>query len=282
MDFAISNDTPFYYSKVVALNLPIYQNPDFFVDYTILNGVLSPNPNIVIPKTLQYYMENIIRQANPITPHITELAFFKFLNFCGLSFEDALNCVTYFNSVAISSFNYVENNNGWCEVLAQIPNLAGKLTLATKTLDLPNIIGADQTDGHGLFDNGNSEFIFTNAKNIIDFENSTIENVDNSFDFNTLLIFYRDKDNVDKLHGINFINNFDNKVTYFDLPTYTQATNDARSIGYQFKFNMKTVNNEASLILIEEQNSAGMWGLFSETLTSLNSFLTVHALQNPL
>ena len=62
------------------------------------------------------------------------------------------------------------------------------------------------------------------------------------------------------------------RLPYFDLPTYTQKTNDSRSVGYQFKMNMKTVNNEASKIIVEEELD-GFWATNFETLSKLNSFL---------
>ena len=280
LDNAHANESEYFYSKMVALNLANYKNPDFFIDYTILEGVTTDNPNTVIPKGMQYYMENIIRQ-NITNPRVVELAFYKFLNFAGISYANIKDSIVFINKLATSNFTYVENNNGWCEVIAQIPNKSGKLALQMLETDIPDIVPGDQTGDGGIFDNGNMEFDFTDAKSVIDFENSSVLEVDGQLDFNVILLFYRDADGIDKLHGINFIQPFENKITEFELPRYTQKTNDARSIGYQFKFNLKTVNNEASLILIHAWNDHPAWNLFSDTLEKMNSFLEVHARISP-
>lgn len=282
LDNAIQNGTTYFYSKMVALNLPPYKNPDFYIDNTILEGVTTTNPNTVIPKGMQFYMENIIRQ-NIVNPRVTELAFYKFLNFAGLDYDDIFeNRVTFISDIATSNFTLVENNNGWCEIIAQIPNKAGVLKLETQQTTMPDIVtGTDENDG-GIFDNGNFEFDFTDAKRTIDFETTTIEMEDSEFDFNCLLLFYRDATGIDKLHGINFISPFENKITEFILPIYTQKTNDARSIGYQFKFNMKTVNNEASLWFIHSHNDHPAWNAMFQTMTTLNSFLTQQIQSNNL
>lgn len=274
-DRAENLGTPYYFSKMVALNLPDYKYPDFFLDLTPID-ITETNPNTVIPKGIQNYMENILRQDID-NPHITEIAFWKFLNKCGIQYSDIQKTPTFINGINISNFIEVGNNNGWCEIVCQIPNKCSKLNIAYKTInEIPNIIQSENIGG--LFDNGDKQFIFngTNMKDVIDFENLIyIDGVDNQFDFNCFLIFYRDSDGVDKLHGINFINNFDNKITYFDMPKFTQKTNDSRSIGYQFKLNLKTVNNTATKLLIYELQEHSHWNVFGETLGKLNSFLEI-------
>lgn len=274
-DKATNFGTKYYFSKLVALNLPDYKNPDFYIDLDSV-GVLTDNPNTVIPKGLQYYMENIIRQQTN-NDNITELAFYKFLNKCGLSYDEIHNSITFVNNIYTSNFVKTENNNGWGEIVGIIPNKSAKLTTVFKETEIDDIITTNDTDV-ALYDNGNKEFLFTDlkSKQVIDFDNLIYETVatetEHSFDFNVLLVFYKDDLGIDKLHGINFINPFENKITYFDLPTYTQKTNDSRSVGYQFKMNMKTVNNEASKIIVEEELD-GFWATNFETLSKLNSFL---------
>jgi hypothetical protein len=274
-DKAIAFETPYYFSKLVALNLKNYQNPNFFLDLSEVN-VLSDNPNTVIPKGLQYYMENIIRQ-NTGNESITELALYKFLNKCGIPYIDIHSSITFVNSIVTSNFIKTENNNGWSEIVGIIPNKSAKLTTVFKNTDIDDIITTNDTD-LAIYDNGNKEFLFTDtlAKKILDFDNLIYETVatdeTHTFDFNVLLIFYKDSFGIDKLHGINFINPFEDKITYYDLPKYTQKTNDSRSIGYQFNMNMKTVNNEATKIIIEQELD-GFWATHYETLGKLNSFL---------
>ena len=268
-DRAIANGTPYYFSKMVALNLPLWQHPEFFIDLSVA-GETSTNPNIVLPKAIQYYMENIIRNVDH--PQVTEIAFYKLLNKCGLSYAQIQSAITFVNSIFTSNFVTIENNNGWGEIILQIPNKSKKLNkVFVDVVNLPDIV--ESTDIDGMFDNGNKQFLFDN-KQVIDFSALTYDEVvSSSFQFNALLVFYTDDSGKEKLHGINFIHPFENKVTYFDLETFTQKTNDARSIGYQFKLNMKTCNNEASQLLIYELQEHSHWNTFGQTLGLMNSFL---------
>ena len=280
-DKAIGLGTAYYFSKLVAINLPEYKTPDFFLDLSTIfseeNLPLIDNPNTVIPKGIQYYMENIIRQETT-SENITELAFYKFLNKCGLSYTDIHDSITFVNKIVTSNFIKIGNNNGWGEIVGIIPNKSAQLTKVFKNATINNVVVSNDTD-FALYDNSNKEFLFDDilSKKVLDFDNLIYNDVPSNtvhtFDFNALLIFYKDSDGIDKLHGINFINPFEDKITSFTLPTYTQKTNDARSIGYQFKMNMKTVNNEATKIIIEEMNASGFWGTHYETLSKLNSFL---------
>lgn len=279
LDYAHVNSTEYFYSKLVALKLPDYKNPDFYINPSIIPETVPNNPNATVPKGMQYYMENIIRQSID-NPNITELALYKFLNWCGLSYSDIEDSIVFVNNIMTSNFTYIDNNSGWCEIVGQVPNNSGKLNLSMKTTIIDDIIGANDTSGDAIYDNGDMEFDFTDCKKVIDFENTTVTAEDGEFDFNVLLVFYRDKDGIDKLHGINFITPYANKVTHFETVTYTQKTNDARSIGYQFKFNLKTVNNEATQILIHAWNDHPAWNLFSETLEVLNTFLKIKILED--
>lgn len=284
MDFdqALSTSTPCYFSKMIALNLPIWQNsivPDgkFFIDLNSV-GVVSDSPNICFPKVIQYYLENILRFNN--APEIAELAFWKTLEIMGMSDARIRESVSFVNSIVTSNFIVTENNNGWMEIVCQIPNNSKKLTKVWKLLpDMPSVVQGipDHVDELGLYDNGTNQFLFpASSRKVLDFDNLIYDEVENSnFDFNTLLLFYKDGDGVDKLHGINFIYPYENKVSYWDQQTFTQRTNDARSIGYQFKFNMKSCNNTDNQTLVYQENDHSFYNQFADVLSGLNSFLEV-------
>lgn len=278
-DKAITYGTPYVFSKMVALNLPEWKNPDFYINLNSM-GVTSTSPNDVLPKLIQYYTENIIRQRvssdSKELERMTEIAFWKSLNKCGLNYPEIKNIVTFVNDIVLSNFVNDDNNNGWGEIICQIPNKCKKLNLAWKTIvDVPNTIISQFDDG--MFDTGNKEFTFTTeAKDSIDFQNISYDDtIQQKFKFNAILLFYIDSTGIHKLHGINFIHNFDNKVTYWDLPTFEQVTNSALSIGYQFKFNMKTCNNEASKLYIHNDITQIVYETFGDTMDSLNTFLKV-------
>lgn len=280
LDKAKQNNSEYFYSKMVAMKLPEYKLPDFFIDLDAV-GVTSDNPNTTIPKGMQFYMENIIRQQTN-SSNITELAFYKFLNKCGMTYEKIQENITFINKIATSNFTTVENNNGWAEIVGIIPNKCYKLTTTFKYTNIADVIVSTPENNSDtcIFDNGDKEFLFNQhllQKQVIDFDNivNDSEVLEESFDFNVLLFFYRDAEGIDKLHGINFINPFENKITQYELPKFTQKTNDARSIGYQFKLNLKTVNNEATKIIVEEYNG-GHWNTYNQTLSVLNSFLMLN------
>lgn len=272
LDRALAFGTPYVFSHVVALNIPNWSNPDFYVDLTPV-GVTSTNPNMVIPKLIQFYVENIMRQEVD-EPRIAELAFWKAMNKCGLGFDAVHKLPVFVNKITTVNFIMSENNNGWGEILCQIPNKCASVKPTYLSTTIPDII--QSTDVDGLFDNGNKQFLFDSddSKKVIDFGNIAYDtDIKSKFDFNILLLFYRDSDGVDKLHGINFIFPFDNKVTYYESPRLEQKTNDARSVGYQFIFNAKTCNNEASQTMVYQENGQSFYNTFGETLGKLNTFL---------
>lgn len=273
LDVALANDTEYVFSNMVALNIPAWRNPDFFTERLKEIGITSTDPNTVLPAMFQYYMENIIRQ-NVDTPEITELAFWKTLNQCGLDAEKIRNTISFINKVVTVDFVQVENNNGWGNVICQIPNKCSNLVLAQRTAQIPDVVQSEDTD-QCIWDNGNKQFLFSDEqKQVIDFENLKYDTSQkSSFDFNVLLLFYRDKDGVDKLHGINFIYPFENKVTEWTLETLTQKTNSIQTLGYQFLFNLKTCNNEASKVVVYEENLGQYYELFFQTFGRLDSFL---------
>ena len=279
MDEAIANGTEFYYSKVVALNLPTWQKGNGMFTERLKEVAGEPqanstSPNLIIPKILQYYTENIIRQSEIQTKEVTELALWKTLHLLGI--QNPQQTVVFVNDVINSNFVRTEANNGWNEVICQIPNLCRKIT--TVALRETNINAVVQTndDDSALYDNGNKQFTFDgDDKKVLNFSKFVFDDQEkSSFNFNTLLIFYRDNDGIDKLHGINFIYPFENKVTYWEQNNLVQKTNTINSVGYQFIFNMKSCNNEATLSSVYQRNEQLMWwNGFEKTMSSLNGFL---------
>lgn len=281
LDYAIKEDKPYHLSKFVALNIPNYLSGKFFIN---LNPIFnSTNPNMLIAKAFQYYTENIIRQSINC-PEIVEIAFWKTLKRFGMTTQEIKNSVVFMNEIVHSAFYRYENNNGWSEVVCKIPNKCGDLATAWKAVStLPagnSYAGEYLTDKSFFDDNAQKNFDFTQFNEKIDFNASKVTYSDaiTEFDFNLLLLFYTDHEGVEKLHGVNFINPFANKVTHFELHRYNQKTNDYKNIGYQFKFNMKTVNNEASRVLIETNqnnfNSDSFWAAFEKNISGLNETLS--------
>lgn len=291
LDIAIEKGEKFYFTKVVALNLPKWQNNTankFFTDRLKELNIPEKNitdPNVVLPKILQYYTENIIRQTTQIqntqqltqTDEIVELAFWKTLNLLGMTYEQIKQSIVFSNDIVTSNYLTTEVNNGWTEIIVQIPNLCKKFNLKTREVTNINELVSTNDSDQGLYDNGNKQFLFDtkDKRSVIDFNKSTYDSVvRGTFDFNVLLLFYTDKSGVDKLHGINFIYPFENKVTYYDMVTFTQKTNVTQTIGYQFLFNLKTAYNNNTLASVYHHNEhAQWWNGYEKTLTQLGSFL---------
>lgn len=282
LDKSLMHATQYYFSKVVAINLPDWKNPDFYKTLSDI-GISSDNPNLVIPKLIQHYTENIIRQDIQ-TPHIAELAFYKTLNYLGLNEQQIQNAIVFCNDIVTSNFIETENNNGWGTIVCQIPNMCREFLPILKPLDLPetytdlneyDISVSDANEQQALYDNGERQFVFSEINKVLDFDNLIYTDTESSsFEFNALLLFYRDIDGVDKLHGINFIYPYENKVTHWEPIRFNQKTNIGTSIGYQFVFNIKTCNNEVSKNSVYVHNEQALWwNGFEKTLTGLNSFL---------
>lgn len=159
LDKAITENKVWYFTKMVALNLPLWNASEMFFRFRkststpagdITNYSENPeignfpelevdnyiNPNVVIPNMFKYYLENIIRQTNVSNnghdtvsqEYIAEVAFWRTLNKMGISNDEiyGLNgqdsIVTYANTLHTASFTDVSNNHGWCEILGGIPN----------------------------------------------------------------------------------------------------------------------------------------------------------------
>jgi hypothetical protein len=270
--------TPYYMTRMVAIELPDWDYANFDIDLSSV-GVVSTNPNVKFSKAIQYYMENITRQAIGLgqvtVEEVTELAFWKMLEKMGMDQSSRESCVKVVNRVATSNFVSSENNNGWGEVVAQVPNMCQLLTPAWRTVaNIDDIVQCTDADT-ALYDNGNKEFLFGagNAR-VLDFGNMILEDtVQQEIRFNCILMFYTDGSGVEKLHGINFMYPYESHLTYWSLPTFTQVTNESNTIGYQFKFFVKTCNNQASQLVVEQLEQHTHWDTFMETLSKLNSFL---------
>jgi hypothetical protein len=276
-DKADSFGEPWYFSKAVFLSLPEYKSPDFYADLSSI-GITDQSPNVVFCKLIQYYMENQLRQElNDHCPYITELAFYKTLNYlCNKSHGNlGRKMITFANSIVISNFISSETSTaGWGEIIISIPNSCPLLTPVWKKVDIQNIVQGTNTD-ICLFDNGLKQFLYPEQeKYVLDFDHLIYtKDIKSEFSFNLMLLYYKDKDGIDKLHGVNFINPFVNHITYWDLQTFKQKTNEVSSIGYSFQFNIKTVNNEATLTKVYEEQKDGFYGLFSNVLGKLDEFL---------
>lgn len=300
-DEACTNGTEYYFSKVVALNLPVWKkdSSDSYFYKDLAETPLAEkndNPNVVVPKMIQHYMENILRQpldalyddVDKPVQEITEIAFYKTLNAMGMSKESIQENITFCNDIVTSNFTKIENNNGWGEIICQIPNKCRKFTPKFKEIsNLKNFVVTNDSTNFGDITGEQIPFYDKDLKYngydmngwnfALDIPNSSYDSeIKSEFDFNVLLLFYRDKSGVDKLHGINFIFPWENDTAKasWTQTTFTQKTNIVRSIGYQFIFNLKTCNNEASKTKVYEQYESIMWwNGFDKTLSGLNSFL---------
>jgi len=283
-DKAIATGNPCYFTKMVTLNLPAWNETEFFLDLSTAmtdSGIaLDASPNLVFPKAIQFYMENIIRQTTNVE-EIVELAFWKLLNIMLLT--DYKSTVTFINTIASSNFTSTENNNGWNEIICQIPNKCKSLTTVWKQTNIVDIITDVKTDICMFDNNGDFQFNFTGLKDVIDFDNCIYNDIEvKDFSFNVMLLFYTDQTGVNKLHGINFIYPFELiSPTEKKLQTFTQKTNTNNTIGYQFKFNQKSCNNEATQIAIYAQDDHTHYNTFFDTLSKLNSFLEVKMRETP-
>jgi hypothetical protein len=278
LDLANQNGTGYYFSHFVAFQLPPWVNPGFFIDLSG-QGVISDSPNTIFPSAIMYYLENIVRQ-NLGTDKVAELAFYKMLNKMGMSYSAIQQSIVFMNKVATANFITIPNNTGWGEIVGIVPNQSGILVPAWANNPIvPNIVPNDpQNDNSGLFDTGNNEFTFTDSlsKNTFDFANASYDysTVNESFNFNLLAFFYIDSAGYPKLHGLNFISPWQNNITNWTMPEYTQMNNNATSIGFQFKLNVKTCSNNASQILVQDYNADGShWNTYLASLTAFNSFL---------
>jgi hypothetical protein len=338
-DKSVATDSEYYFTKMVALNLPKWAAPtnppelsifyNFFlstdggqIEYCGDTAALSQDlisivadneadyggnpsidphlstalifPNVVIPKLFQYYTENIIRQTNVATTdtekeYVAEIAFWKTLNLLGLSYpqiqgdpsdSDNQSIVKYVNHVSTSNFINISNNHGWVELIASIPNNCPYL-IHPKWKNLPNFqttISTDLNTDAGIYDTSAKEFLIQSPK-VLDFADIQTWDWDRStttkqFDFNTLLLFYKDDTKIEKLHGVDFIfpyiNDTNTSILHQNL---SHNTNQIQTFGYSFKFFMKSNNNQATVTEVYNAHENEFYDCFDEVMGNFNSFL---------
>jgi len=319
LDKAISNEKVWHFSKFVGLNLPLWAlNSIFFkfrkstsnpagniVHYYESSGnpfpeldntpATSPNyvnPNMVLPRLLEYYVENIIRQTN-VCPssstqgeQIAELAFWKLLHLIGMTDDNIDSAITYVADISTISFTEISNNHGWAEIMAGIPAKAPKTVITDvcwDTLsDINNTIAADTTNDHAIYDNSPFGFNMTatnqNYKRVLNFANVE-ENKDfvtvSNMKVNTLLLFYTDESGKHKLHGVDFIYPFEDLGggTGWKQETISFNTNTLNNFGYSFRFNMKSCTNQGTKDEIYEINEGTFYDVFCKCISDFDSFL---------
>jgi hypothetical protein len=126
-------------------------------------------------------------------------------------------------------------------------------------------------------------------KKVLNFDNISKSGFDfdkqSTFNFNTLLIFYKDQTGFDKLHGINFIFPFVRDVlntSVWKQQTFHHNTNMIQTFGYSFKFNMKSVNNDATKSEVYSQNEGTFWQALEDVMGNFNSFLELQKKQGKI
>lgn len=330
-DRSVSEDSEYYFTKMVALNLPIWRadNTDRSIAFEFLDtsGTVTNrlhncgfsttppdidlihtfDPNYVIPALFQYYTENIIRQPllNGVD-EIAEIAFWKTIDLILYSLTPAQklpyiygtngekSIITFVNDVNVSNFIQIQNNHGWCELIGSVPNMCKKLIIDTNSWRVPSSMSNitqitaevynDKYICDYLTDMGNTVgYNFNSRKSVIDFENLTFDSTtEDTFDFNMLLLFYKDSTGREKLHGVDFIYPFDDQLNNeIGLQTIIHNTNKIQTFGYSFKFLVKTnAINQESIDTVYSINEGTYFDTFEETLGAFNSFLTQQTAQN--
>lgn len=316
LDRAVTEGKEWYFTKVVGLNLPIWasdrmffrfrktssnpagdiqyyteQVPDaYFPECEAANNSFI-NPNVVIPKLMTYYMENLIRQSNignnsqnNVAEYITELAFWKLLNMMGISttqIYDTSSIITYVGDVSTVSFTEIANNHGWAEILVGIPTNCPLTIINTDCWDMlstvDNIINADNTDDCAIYDKDNNfGFDMTQMKRVLNFdeiESRKDFTTQQQFQFNALLLFYTDDTGINKLHGIDFIMPFEETLDGWRQESLKHVSNTVNNFGYSFRFNMKSCTNRNTQETVYELNENSFYSVFDKAITSFDTFL---------
>lgn len=276
LDKSIANNTEYYFSKAVAISLPDWKAGEFFkneqINIDTVTDSSTNNPQAVIPNYFARYLENIIRQ-DIHNPRITEIAFWKTLE---VLLQKKLTIpeiqkkhIKVINNVVISDFYELKNNNGWGKIIVQIPNTTKGLAFEQRQETIETVQSTDE-DQLGLYDNSFRQFEFNNVSTI-DFTSVREQPRTEPIEFNAILLFYKDSEGIDKLHGINFVYPWVLKGTEY---RQTPLLLNNNSIGYQFIFNVKTCNNEATIERVLENNEhMNWWNGFETTFNKLNTLL---------
>lgn len=274
-DRATFNKSEFYFSKMVAIELPKWEEGVFYHPQNPEQNISSVteatnDPNLAIPKYIQHYTENLIR--NGVS---AEIAFWKTLNLLSVKKPPIRDYIKFMNNIIVSNYEQLVsadgkeiNNVGWGSIICQIPTDASRLSYVTGPAKLGSnqlvIVSQnfeDDSRNRGIYDNGDHQFLMEGSQQIMFDVQPTTEEQQQSFKFNALLIFYRDRDGIEKLHGINFLKPYVNTVGSWEIPPleFTVKAKTRTNIGYQFILHMKTCNNEASLIKIQESYQQNNW-----------------------
>lgn len=325
LDRCVSSGNKYVFTKMVALNLPLWDpsrtaasfgykfrradnavSPGHIANYSVKDSETFPdlevdkwdNPNMVIPRVFQYYLENVIAaycQTNDDRAEMSaELAFWKSLQLLGMSQSDILKSIVFVNNISTSNFVEVSNNHGWCEIIASIPNrcdeidVSNALEFSTMGFDA-NLDLTGDNSRHSICDGSSPHLISAEVGRLVfDNINFISTNTPKKFQFNTLLLFYDDNTTdsngkiIHKLHGIDFILPFEKKTDgTWEMPSFAHQTNDIQTFGYSFKFNMKTVVNDNTKSHVYAVNQNEFYHVFQGAMDKFASLLELIS-KNPI
>ena len=259
------------------------------------------NPNKVIPRLMTYYFENLCRTKAPDNA-VTDVGSYsklwvsflwKLLRVMGIpedmvvlknntvKIEDTI--YRYVGKFITQSFINFDPNNGWQEIIAEIPNDVGLLKSSGlfSMYEKRQSFNAKWVDdvkylGNCIFDK--ADFSFDINPCYIDFDKMKDDMYDKSeekeMSFNALLTFFQDHTRAYVPHGIYFPSAYrKNSIGVWELPKYTFTTNITNSFGYNFKFNTRINASKEIQTMIYSNQEGGFYNTFSETLTTMNDFL---------
>jgi hypothetical protein len=268
-EVATSNGV-YYFSHVVGLNLPTWTSvtstvPRMYKPSTTHAGWASNmyDPNIIFPNVIRYYLENICRsnisnEGESLTEEVVELSFWKMLKYMGMTKEQIRSSVTFCNGIFANNFIETDTNNGWVEIICQVPNKCKQLIPAWRTISkVKTTVTGINDDQTPAFDSG-ATYNFNDMKDVLNFAQFEYNETDtNEFLFNVLLLFYTDSTGIPKLHGINFIYPYEAEPggQEYLIEPLKHVTNKIKSVGYQFLFNVKSVNNQVNKTFYYNQNN---------------------------
>lgn len=276
------------------------------------------NPNKVIPKLLSTYFENMCRTeigtfVRSLGDGDDDKKRFKIFTIYLLKFLELLfktnagkaSVDTHDNSIKkiedtiyryigrfmTQSFIDLNPNNGWQEVIAEIPNNAGYLDLPTMKTKLittyPNgevtsTIPNEYKD-NSIYDTGDFKFNLTNPVYLNFSDYGEIYKYDKKNEyikdmrFNVILTFFYDTYSGCHIpHGIYFPSGWVETSLnsgIWELPSYKFTTNTTNSFGYTFKFNTRINASPANRTMILQNQENSFYNTFHTTLNNLNDFL---------
>ncbi len=305
LDKATDSDKEYFFSKAVFFNLPDWKSnnseddPGIYIPnedlQTLQLDIKEQSPVYLLPKILQYYTENLIRHGVE-----ADTAFLKTLRKLGMSTKNIQDSIVAYNGIFTNTFVESENNLGWSEIVVQLPNFIdncrypsetpfvnsnpNESTIITKYPSEPGIYDSEDEKVWN-FNNGDTDLSFNLQDMIYDKNDKTSRKKS----FNCILLFYADNSCIEitkegpkvvkhKLHGINFIIPYEQpSPERYELPRLDFETNNANTRGYQFIFNMKSVNNSVSETVWQNNNEQIFYkNQFSKVLGQLDRILLLH------